>query len=118
MSINENMVFAVSPISYTDNFRTRVTAEDTLPIVLVDTPTNIFDRLVFSDENDIIYKDDVYKNTHKEYYLKDIQADIEWYSRVFNQMGIVNTFTITKDTAENNVDRLIQEYHLTAINNM
>lgn len=118
LSINENMVFAVSPISYTDNFRTRVTAEDTLPIVLVDTPTNIFDRLVFSDENDIIYKDDVYKNTHKEYYLKDIQAEIEWYSRVFNQMGIVNTFTITKDTAENNVDRLIQEYHLTAINNM
>lgn len=118
LSINKNMVFVVSPISYTDNFRTRVTAEDTLPIVLVDTPTNIFDRLVFSDENDIIYKDDVYKNTHKEYYLKDIQADIEWYSRVFDQMGIVNTFTITKDTADNNVDRLIQEYHLTAINNM
>ena len=115
LSTNENIVFAISPISYTGNFRARVIAEDVLPIVLVDTPANIFERLVFSDENDKIYKDDVYKNKRKEYYLRDIQDDIEWYSSVFDQMGIVNKFAI-KGTIEDNVDRLIQEYHLTAIN--
>lgn len=116
LSTNDNMVFAISPISYIDNFSTRIIVEDVLPIVLVDTPENIFERLVFSDENDKIYTDDVYKNTHKEYYLKDIQDDIEWYGSVFNKMGIVNKFTIAKGTAENNVDRLIQEYYLDAVN--
>lgn len=116
LSTNDNMVFAISPISYTDNFRTRIVAEDVLPIVLVDTPENIFERLVFSDENDKTYTDDVYKNKCKEYYLKDIQADIEWYGSVFNKMGIVNKFTITKGTVKNNVDRLIQEYRLDAVN--
>lgn len=31
-------------------------------------------------------------------------------------MGIVNRFTITDDSVENNVERLIQEYNLTAAN--
>ena len=116
LSICDNMVFAISPISYTDNFRTRVIAEDVLPIVIADTPENIFERLVFSDENDKIYIDDVYKNMHKEYYLKDIQADIEWYGSIFDKMGIVNKFIMTNGSIISNVDRLIQEYHLAAVN--
>lgn len=44
--------------------------------------------------------------------MKDIQADIEWYSSVFSRIGIVNEFTITKESIEHNVDRLILEYHL------
>lgn len=116
LSKEENMVFAISPISYTDNFRTRIIAGDVLPIVLVDTPENIFERLVFSDENDMVYTDDVYKNTRKEYYMKDIRDDIEWYGGIFDRIGIVNKFTITKGTVKNNVDRLILEYHLDAIN--
>lgn len=40
------------------------------------TPENIFKRLVFSDENDVIYKDDDYKNAHKDHYLADIQEDL------------------------------------------
>lgn len=48
--------------------------------------------------------------------FKDIQADIEWYNSVFSQMGIVNRFTITDDSVENNVERLIREYNLTASN--
>ena len=45
--------------------------------MLIDTPENIFDRLVFSDENDNIYMDDKYKNQRKDYYLNDIQEDIQ-----------------------------------------
>lgn len=59
LSKEENMVFVISPISYTDNFGKRIiTEDDILSIELVDTPANIYDRLVFSDIDDTIYKDD------------------------------------------------------------
>ena len=48
LSKEENMVFVISPISYTDNFGKRITEDNILSIELVDTPANIFDRLVFS----------------------------------------------------------------------
>lgn len=46
----ENMVFVISPIYYTENFRKRVIGADILPIELVDTPANIFDRLVLATQ--------------------------------------------------------------------
>lgn len=116
LSTEKDIVFAITPISYTDNFRNRIIADDVLPIVLVDTPENIFDRLAFSDENDNIYTDDEYKNQHKEYYLRDIQDDIEWYGNIFSKIGIKNEFVISKDSVEQNVDRLILEYHLDKLN--
>ena len=70
----ENMVFVISPISYTDNFCKRIIEDDILPIELVDTPANIFGRLVFSNTDDTIYKDDDYKNQHRDYYMADIRA--------------------------------------------
>ena len=70
----ENMVFVISPISYTDNFGKRIIEDDILPIELVDTPANIFGRLVFSNTDDTIYKDDDYKNQHRDYYMADIRA--------------------------------------------
>ena len=112
LSTENDIVFAITPISYTDNFKKRIINEDILPIVLVDTPENIFDRLVFSDENDNIYMDDKYKNQRKDYYLNDIQEDIKWYGSVFMKMGIKNEFVISKDSIEQNVNRLIFEYHL------
>ena len=36
----EDMVFVISPISYTDNFSKRIIKDDILPIQLVDTPAN------------------------------------------------------------------------------
>ena len=64
----------LTPISYTDNFCKRINEDDILPIELVDTPANIFDRLVFSNTDDTIYKDDDYKNQHRDYYMADIRA--------------------------------------------
>lgn len=108
----EDMVFSISPISYTDNFRKRIIADDILPIEISDTAANIFDRLVFSDENDKIYKDDDYKNQHKDFYMADIQADIEWYGNVFSQIGITNKFDVKNESPEIAVKRLIIEYGL------
>lgn len=108
----ENMVFAISPISYTDNFGKRITEDDILSIELVDTPANIFDRLVFSDIDDTIYKDDDYKNQRRDYYMSDIKSDLEWYGNVYSKIGIKNRFEINNDSPETAVKRLIKEYGL------
>lgn len=81
-------------------------------IELYDTPGNIFSRLVFSDENDTVHKDDYYKNKHKEYYLREIQADLDWYGKIHEGIGIRNRVFINNDVPEKVVDRLITEYNL------
>ena len=112
LSKEENMVFSITPISYTDNFCKRITEDDILSIEMVDTPANIFDRLVFSDINDIVYKDDDYKNQRRDYYMSDIKADLEWYGNVYSKIGIKNKFDINNDLPEIAVKRLIKEYGL------
>lgn len=109
---DEDMVFAISPISYPDNFRKRIMADDVLPIELVDTPENIFERLVFSDENDKIYTDDEYKNQRRDFYIKDIQEDIKWYGSVYSQIGISNKFEIRNESPHIAAERLLREYNL------
>lgn len=108
-----DMVIAITPISYTENFKARIVGEDILAIELYDTPENIFSRLVFSDEHDIIYKYDDYKNEHKEYYLRDIQADLDWYGKIYAEIGIRNRMFIDNDSPTKVVDRIISEYDLT-----
>lgn len=68
LKLDENMVLAITPISYPDNFEKCIVADDILLIELCDSPENIFSRLVFSDEEDNLYIDLQYKNEHKEYY--------------------------------------------------
>lgn len=109
---NVGMVFVISPISYTDNFGKRITEDDILSIELVDTPANIFDRLVFSDIDDTIYKDDDYKNQRRDYYMSDIKADLEWYGNVYSKIGVKNRFEINNDSPKTAVKRLIKEYGL------
>ena len=112
LSKEENMVFVISPISYTDNFGKRITEDNILSIELVDTPANIFDRLVFSDIDDTIYKDDDYKNQCRDYYMSDIKADLEWYGNVYSKIGVKNRFEINNDSPKTAVKRLIKEYGL------
>lgn len=65
-SRNGNKVIAVTPLSYIKDIRHLFSSPDVINIELTDSAENIFDRLVFSDENDVIYKDDDYKNRHKD----------------------------------------------------
>ena len=108
----KDFVLAVTPISYTDNFRTRIISEDILSIELYDTPENVFSRLVFSDEKDNVYSDDQYKNEHKDHYLKDIRADLEWYGKIYTELRVQNRIFINNEPPEKVVDRIISEYDL------
>ena len=112
LSKEENMVFVISPISYTDNFGKHITEDNILSIELVDTTANIFDRLVFSDTDDTIYKDDDCKNQCRDYYMSDIKADLEWYGNVYSKIGVKNRFEINNDSPKTAVKRLIKEYGL------
>ena len=112
IKMEEDVVFAISPISYIENFKTSIISDDNLLIELYDTPENIFSRLVFSDENDEIYTDDNYKNANKDYYMKEIQEDLDWYGMVNAKIGIHNRVFVNNKSPEEVVDRIIMEYNL------
>ncbi|MCD8011732.1 MAG: hypothetical protein LUG99_00875 [Lachnospiraceae bacterium] len=110
MKQNVNKVVAVTPMSYADYFFNYLRRDDVIAIELLDTAENIFDRLVFSDENDVIYRDDNYKSKYRQHYLKEIKEDIAWYSAVYR--NVQNKFYINNDQPEVAVDRLMKEYTL------
>lgn len=69
-----------------------------------------FDRLVFSDENDCIYKDDDYKNAQKEYYLNDIRKDLEWYGLMNYELK--NKIDVNNDSQTIEADRIIRQFFM------
>lgn len=107
---NGNKVIAMSPMSYIQPIRSLLLSNHIISIELVDSAENIFQRLVFSNENDMIYIDDDYKNKHRDYYISDITKDLEWYGSVYN--GIKNRFHIAGRLPEDVVDALILEFDL------
>ena len=107
---NGNKVIAVTPLSYAENIQHLFSSPDILSIELIDSVENVFDRLVFSDENDNVYTDDEYKNKHKKHYLSEIKSDLEWYGSVY--ADIKNHFHMSGRLPEDVVDALIAEFHL------
>lgn len=105
-----NKVIAVTPLSYIKDIRYLFSSPDVISIELTDSAENIFDRLVFSDENDVIYKDDDYKNQHKDHYLEEIQADLDWYGSVYSD--IKNRFDLSGMLPETAVSKMMAEFHL------
>lgn len=110
--IKANKVIAVTPLSYMQEIIPILSDPDVMAIELRDSVTNIFNRLVFSDENDVIYWDDDYKNAHADYYRSEIQKDLEWYGSVNSILE--HHFDIAGRTPEETAKALIQTYHLDA----
>lgn len=122
--LNQDKVVAVTPMSYAYCFSDLLEWDNVIAFVLEDTPENIFERLVFSDENDVVYKDDEYKNAHKEHYLEEIAEDISCYNwNAFRLIG--NKCNVNGDKPEIVVERLVDmlgvddsiEKVLTEVNN-
>ena len=110
MKNGSDQICAITPMSYTQNFENYLCRDDVLAIELQDEPENIFERLVFSDENDFAYKDDEYKNAHKEHYLYEIGEDISWYSKKYRK--VQNKFHMNNDDPDTVVQRIIADYKL------
>lgn len=103
---NKNdIVIAVSPIFEARNFNSLIDLENVIAIELQDTEEHIFQRLVFSDENDIIYKDDEYKEQRRDYYIKDIHDYIVFGRKTFKK--IKNKYFIDNRSVDEVVDELL-----------
>lgn len=79
-------VISVTPIYYAENFNYLLDFNYVYAFEIQDSVKNIFDRLVFADENDIVYKDDAYKNKYKAYYLKEIEEDMKAFRSSFEKI--------------------------------
>lgn len=110
VSQGNDMVMAITPLSYIQDIQPLFSSKDITAIELLDSVGNIFDRLVFSDENDNIYKDDEYKDKYREHYYTEIESDLEWYGSVYS--CIKNKFNMSGMTASGVADALVSEYHL------
>ena len=108
---DENLVLAVSPISYPESFSDALGADGIILIELWDTPYHIFQRLVFSDEDDNIYSDEKYKNAHKTHYMREIREDLDYYGKIYSSLGAVR-FNINNDSPEKVVERIITGYSI------
>ena len=108
--IKANKVIAVTPLSYIQEIMPLLSSPDVMAIELRDSAENIFDRLVFSDENDVIYKDDDYKNARADHYLSEIRKDLEWYGSVYSILE--HHFDISGRTPEETAKALVDTYHL------
>ena len=82
----DQMVIAMSPIYYYRSIAPVMRLPGLVPIELQDTKEHIFDRMVFSDENDVTYKDDAYKILHKAHYIKEIHQDIMDAKKMFKKV--------------------------------
>jgi len=105
-------VIAVTPMYYSSYFSKYLKKrDDVIGIEMQDTPENIFNRLVFTDDNDQVYEDSAeYREKHKAYYLKDIKKDNTYYKKAFAK--IENKFQINNDPPEMVANRLITEFGL------
>lgn len=110
MNKPEDKVFVISPIYYAKNLNRYIDRADVIAIELQDSPENIFERLVFSDQNDVSYKDDEYKNSHKKYYISEIKKDITYYKR--SLLKVTNKFHMNNDSPETVVEHLITKFNL------
>lgn len=110
VSIPSDKVIAVSPLTHILPVQHVFSAANVFVIELLDSAENIFDRLIFSDENDNLYKDDEYKNKRKKYYLNEIREDLEWYGSVYS--FVENKFDMNGRDPVRVTEELIQKYHL------
>lgn len=105
-----NKVIAITPLSYFQPISLLLSSADILSIELTDSVENIFDRLVFSDENDVVYKDDDYRCKHRNHYLSEISEDLKWYGSVYADLK--HHFHMSGRLPEDVADALIMQYRL------
>lgn len=104
-------IIAVTPMYYSSFFSKYMKKGMAIGIELQDIVENIFNRTIFTDENDQIYEDSAeYREEHRAYYLKEIKQDITFYKRSFAK--IENKFQVNNDLPEIAADRLIEQLNL------
>ena len=105
----DNVVVAITPTSYIKYYRKVINQDNVMCLYLTDTVENIFNRLIFTDENDNVLLDsEEYRNKHKDYYMKDIESDLFYYGQIYS--FIKNIVHVDNKPQEEVADYIIKEF--------
>ena len=81
-------VVAVRPIYYARFFNTLLTRENIVAIDLQDSAEHVFERLVFTDENDEVIDDPFYKYERQKSYMSQLRRDIRDFKRAHKKIEL------------------------------
>ena len=83
-----NRIIAVPPLYYTRYYTAYLkrAVSEVVRIELIDSPENIFERLVFTDDNDNEYTDNEYKLSHRDYYIEEIKENMKYFKAAFSKI--------------------------------
>jgi shikimate kinase len=79
----DDAVIAMSPIYYTIKYKTAFRDKNVLSIVLRDSPENIADRMICTDENDVVIEN---HNRDRNEDIKDIRYFMSRYKKAFERI--------------------------------
>ena len=81
------VVIAVPPITYMHGMDEILKADDVFAADLIDREENIFDRLVFTDDDDRPLPDaDAYKMKHRTCYMHEIREDQKFFHEIYEEV--------------------------------
>ncbi len=98
-----NFVMAVSFI-YIEKIVNNITNTDTISVEITDNLENIYDRILFYDENDEVKPDSKeYRDKHRQYYINEIKNDMKASNLEFRN---IPKFNLNGRKFENVIDEL------------
>ena len=101
---NDNFVMSMS-IMYYKRIVDRIIKSDCISIEIVDNLENIYDRILFYDENDEVIPDSKeYRDAHRKHYLKEIESDMKIS---FKEYKNIPKFKLNGQKFEEVIDELV-----------
>lgn len=78
----------MTPLAYADGINEEILPlENVIAFELKDEPKHIFERLLFTDENDVVLEDsEAYKMRYAAYYLNEIKKNLVYYGKVYEKV--------------------------------
>ena len=96
--VSDNCILSYMPCWYARPLNGILNRRDTVGIRLVDSPDNIFDRLIYTDDNDQLLPDDGYKEKHASRIIRDIKGDCKAMNKAMINIPLI--FDINERSAE------------------
>lgn len=106
---NKESIVAVSPVAYIDTLDSIFENEEIHCLELIDTPENIFKRLVFTDDNDkVLHIPQSYLDKHKKHYIREIKADYNYFHGEYKK--VMNSIQMNGKTMDQIVDEILGKF--------
>ena len=80
---------------------------DVITVWMKDTAENIFNRLIFTDDDDNLITEPVINEDNAQWYFNDIRSDLEYYRRTHSKAAV--HFDVAGRCAEDAADALAEE---------